>query len=216
MVRNSLSLSWQLAVCSFFRNWLGRQRMWKSALWEGKTAWVLSSRDTHISLSYCFCPWFYFSLLSLSSFASAFVSCIVKFCNKQRWCAGSLSESVPQPSGDNRLGLFATRFPPQSYSETTTISLGITIMSVKQRKCMCLCVKRVKHTVFLLQVPLWFCRLRARSQRGPCPWCTITSSCFPPDRMNVTTTSKCLCHAMTRRCSPAAPMPSTPPAVTIR
>ncbi len=138
--------------------------MWRSALWEGKTAWVLSSRHIHIFLSLCFCFWFYFSPLLLPSFASAFASCTVKFCNKQR-CAGGLSESVAHPSGDNRLGLLAKHFPPQSYSETTRISLRITIMTVKYREgCVCVSVSKMHclpaaSSAFLLssacQEPTW-------------------------------------------------------------
>lgn len=222
MVRNSLSLSWQLAVCSFFRNWLGRRRMWKSALWEGKTAWVLSSRHIDIFLSLAlsvflllvvFSHSFRFHPLPLLSFPAQWSFCI-------KWnCTGSLSQSAPQPSGDNSLGCLASHFPPLSHSETIRIFLGITKMSVKHRVLCIVCVREcqpVKYIIYLLQVLLWYCRMCAKSWHGPAPWCTITSSCFPPDRTNVTTTSKCWCHVMTRLFSPVARTHSTLPAATIR
>lgn len=82
--------------------------------------------ETYTSL-YLFVLALVFFFTSSSVFACAFVSCTVKYCVKQRWCAGSLSESAPQPSGDS-LGLLASYFPLQSYSRTPRIILGFTIM----------------------------------------------------------------------------------------
>ncbi len=208
MVRNSLSLSWQLAVYSSFRNWLGRRRMWRSALWEGRTAWVSSSRPVRIFSV----PVFGFISHSflLSSCTSAFVSCTVRVCNKWRW---ALCRQLIRISGTSirRRQTWAFRvafsflepqwnhkYKPGDYDNGC---------KTERRLCACVCVcvcawEPVKHTVY---PPMWTLSLMYNNIK-----------LFPPDRTNVTTISKCWCHVMMRHCSPAAPMPSIPPAATIR
>lgn len=90
------------------------------------------------SSSLCCC--FNFPFLSLSSFASAFVSFILRFCSRQR-CASTLSESVVHH---------------KTCSHSTRISLGIAIMIVKQTKaCVFMCVYPAFIPSAACQTPTW-------------------------------------------------------------
>lgn len=68
-----------------------------------------------------------------SSGSPAFVSCSVKFCNKQRRAGIAYQNQGSHLSADDRARLLAQCVPLQSYSETSRISLGIMIMAVKQK-----------------------------------------------------------------------------------
>lgn len=123
---------------------------------------------------------------------------------------------IHQPTTD--CGFRCSVFLPRATVKTTRNSQGITIMTVKQREgCVCVCVSAGKTRCLPAAHPAFHSVVCCQKPTRTLSLMYNNIKLFsPPDRTNVTTISKCWCRAMTRRFSPAAPTPSTPPAVTIR